>query len=102
VGAVFDGGGYFAVAGCVGLIGAIPFGALIVALGVTISRYRGRPGTKENERLYGLQACSIIVGLLVELVGEPWLLGPGSPIHLVFWMCVGALMCATNSPQRAR
>jgi hypothetical protein len=87
IGAVVDGGGYPAVLASVGLIGAAALALLLRGVALRLREMCTRKGAT----LTHLAAGSLIIGLLVNLVGEPWLLGPGSPVHLIFWMAVGTV-----------
>jgi len=91
VGAVIDGGGYPAVLGSVGLVGTMPFLLAILALAAATWSTLSARGHSVR-RLYAGECASVAAGLLVNLWGEPWLLGPGNPVHLIFWVCIGGLI----------
>ncbi|WP_103028983.1 O-antigen ligase family protein [Salinibacter altiplanensis] len=91
VGSVRDGSGYFGVLESVGIVGLSLYFVLygVVARNLwrlTMQRelMKGRPGWRLA--LYG---GVLFLGFAVNAAGEPWLLGPGSFPHIVFWWALG-------------
>ena len=94
VGSVTDGGGYFALLGSVGGIGAGAFLLIVSYAGWQAWRLVRRSRFLLQGAPYLYQAAAVALGLSVALIGEPWLLGPGSPLQIAFWLAVGALVTA--------
>jgi O-antigen ligase len=92
VGSVRDGSGYFGVLESIGVVG---LGLFFVLYGVVarnlwhLMRQRGRAQDRPGWRL-ALYGGILFLGFAVNAVGEPWLLGPGSFPHIVFWWALGA------------
>lgn len=102
-GSFVDGSGYFGLLASVGVIATGLFlliAALIVVrlyrLGSRLHRHTNMP--PGNRHLMALGG-GCLVALLVQGVGEPWMLGPGSFIHVIYWLSVGACIAATSVPQ---
>ena len=97
-GIVIDGSGYHGLVASVGVIGATFFFGiafwLIVRLfrlgGVLIKRKNQSAGNRELLAVGG--GC--FIALFVQGVGEPWMLGPGSITHVIYWLSVGACISA--------
>ncbi|WP_103019791.1 O-antigen ligase family protein [Salinibacter altiplanensis] len=102
VSSVRDGSGYFGVLESVGVVGV---GMLIAFYGVvawTLGKgvlYRAAAATRWTDWDLALYGISLFFSLAVHTAGEPWMLGPGSFGHLVFWMAVGIIV-ASVSPDR--
>lgn len=105
-GVVLDGSGYQGLLASVGIVGTVMFAS--VALWIVIHLFRRGmllaksknylPGNRELMALGG--GC--LVGLLVQGVGEPWMLGPGSLMHVVYWLSAGACIAAVMFQQVPR
>lgn len=101
---VRDGAGYLAVLESVGWIGTAMF-ALIV-LEVFRAEWRVlRSRSRSAFAPYAHGALAVSIMLLVNLVGEPWILGPGSPTFQLFWLFLAATLhfatLARNDDRRA-
>lgn len=101
VGSLVDGGGYFSVLASLGLIGTAAFGAVLLSLYLRAAALVLRP---YGHPAYALQAGAMVVALSVNLIGEPWAVAPGNPVHLIFWLAGGAMSCAhaPNADRRGR
>ncbi len=105
-GMVVDGSGYHGLLASVGIVGTILF--LSIAFWILVHLFsRGLMLTKNknhlpcNRELMALGGGSFIA-LLVQGIGEPWMLGPGSLMHVVFWMSAGACIAGILYPQVPR
>src|SRR5690606_36420668 len=88
---VRDGSGYFGMLESLGVVGLALFLLFLAIMAREFFRLRKLPA--ENlERAAGLSACVCFWGLAFNHIGEPWLLGPGSPISLVFWLCAAIML----------
>jgi O-antigen ligase len=94
---VRDGSGYFGLLESVGVLGVAAFAAVMLSLAPSARRLRRLPLDDPN-RTAGTCALACLGGLAVNHVGEPWLLGPGSPIQLVFWLCTAAIVALASQP----
>jgi O-antigen ligase len=100
VGSVRDGSGYFGVLESIGVMGLGGLLMLYVAvarnvwhlwqLSVAHSDLR-----THAEWLLGTMGGALFFGFAVNAVGEPWLVGPGSFPHLVFWCALGLHVAGT-------
>lgn len=102
-GMVIDGSGYHGLLASVGGMGAVAFG--LVAFWVLWKlAMRGFLLNKKKD-LYPLNRELMALGgggfiaLLVQGVGEPWMLGPGSLMHVVYWLSVGACIAGITRAQ---
>lgn len=105
-GLVLDGSGYHGMLASVGIVGTALFlsvaGLILVRLfrrGMMLTKQKNYlPGNRELLALGG--GC--FVALLVQGVGEPWMLGPGSFMHVVFWLSAGACIAGITYKQVPR
>lgn len=100
-GSVVDGGGYAGLLASVGILGILPFAAILIAC--YYRTFKMAMARKfEPRHLYAYQACALMIGLSLNLAGEPWILAPGSPVQPVFWLAVGALFSWRPMPRLVR
>jgi len=91
IGSITDGGGYFGLLASVGSMGAAAFLSVLIYAYWQGLRLLRRPDAYLPDYVHLYQGAAIVIGLSVNLVGEPWLMGPGNPVQLVFWLAIGAL-----------
>ncbi|WP_251979804.1 O-antigen ligase family protein [Salinibacter ruber] len=100
VGSVRDGSGYFGVLESVGGMG---LGGILV-LYTAVARnvwHLWQLSVVHNglrtqvEWLLGAMGGALFFGFSVNAIGEPWLVGPGSFPHLVFWCALGIHVAGT-------
>ncbi len=91
VGSVRDGSGYFGVLESIGVVGLISILLLYAAVARNLWTLWIKHTGKYPQPDWMLAAFggSLFLGFAVNAVGEPWLLGPGSFPHLVFWCALG-------------
>jgi hypothetical protein len=53
-----------------------------------------------QDLLAASSAC--VVGLFAQGIGEPWMIGPGSFVHMIYWLCAGASIAAITVYQQDR
>lgn len=92
VGIVRDGTGYFGLLESVGVLGVLPFGILLILAGVRVCQVGLRRGVPAESWLPAMKAGTLFIALSVHHVGEPWLIGPGMVLNLLFWLSLGALI----------
>lgn len=86
---VRDGSGYMGLLESLGILGCTAFGLLIAQLILfELMLLRQRSINPNALTAHGMSAMTAF--LLVNHIGEPWLLGPGSPTFHLFWFFVGA------------
>ncbi|MHB8789325.1 MAG: O-antigen ligase family protein [Desulfobulbaceae bacterium] len=105
-GMVLDGSGYHGLLASVGVVGILMFISVAVWILVRLFR-RGMMLTKQKSYLPGNRELlalggGCLVALLVQGVGEPWMLGPGSLMHVVFWLSAGACIAGIMFQQVSR
>ena len=102
-GMVVDGSGYFGLLASVGAVGTLVF----ISIALWILWFLFKRGVYLNKRK-GYLPCNRelmafggggFVALLVQGVGEPWMLGPGSFMHVVYWLSVGACIAGITKAQ---
>lgn len=99
-GSVRDGSGYFGVLESVGIVG---LGALVALYGVVAWSlqkgiiYRAAAAAQWSDWNLALYGMSLFFSLAVHTAGEPWMLGPGSVGHLVFWLAAGLVVAGVSS-----
>ena len=104
-GMVIDGSGYHGLLASVGAVGIIAF--ISVALWVLWFLLRRGVFLNKRKRYYPCNRELMAYGgggfvaLLVQGVGEPWMLGPGSFMHVVYWLSIGACIAGIIKPQMA-
>ena len=106
-GIAIDGSGYVGLLASVGILGAVGFALPILSiLALLVQEGKKAYGQKslaqyapEHRQLLALSAGPL-VALLVQGVGEPWMLGPGSFMQFIYWLCVGGCLTATGLMQR--
>ena len=100
IGSVVDGGGYFSLLASVGGIGTAAFLLILLYAYRQAFRLCRNPEAHLSRNVHLYQAAAVAIGLSLNLLGEPWAMGPGNPVQLVFWLAVGAL--STMPAPRAR
>lgn len=100
-GIVRDGAGYLGVLEAVGVIGCVGF-AIVFFLVLKRIWAIAKVGNPNDARwTVSMTAFGLFTALAVEHVGEPWLIGPGCLMNLIFWLAVGAILgCSTPIPMR--
>ncbi len=105
VGSVRDGSGYFGVLESIGIVGAAMLGVLYVVVAQNMTRllWHATPGGVEQPaKILALTGVSLFFSLAVHASGEPWLLGPGSFAHLMFWFALGLCIAGMRTPSGNR
>lgn len=88
IGSVRDGAGYFALLESVGIVGSAAFALLIFLVGRSVRQLmRMRVYSEAAMLAYACATCSTF--LVINLVGEPWIVGPGNPTYQIFWLYLG-------------
>ncbi len=100
VGSVRDGSGYFGALESIGMVGLWSLLMLYAAvcrnllhlwrMSVRHDELRAR-----TEWLLAMLGGALFFGFSVNATGEPWLIGPGSFPHLVFWCALGIHIAGT-------
>ncbi|MCS4142565.1 O-antigen ligase family protein [Salinibacter ruber] len=96
--AVRDGSGYLGLLESVGAIGTL---ALLFLYGV-LTRYiwdgiwAWRAGRRDVRVWVLLTGGTFVAALAVHAGGEPWIIGPGSFMHVFFWASIAAVMAARS------
>lgn len=105
VGAIRDGAGYFGFLESVGLVGALALVALYWALAAALVRL-GRDARAKQQGgaawLTAMRGGSLFFALSLNAVGEPWILGPGSLPHLLFWFGAGLFVVGQAGSLQAK
>lgn len=105
IGSVRDASGYFGVLESVGMVGLSMLVALYAVVAATLWRTLTMLKQPEEQprRMLTIAGASLFFSLVVHAGGEPWLLGPGSFMHLIFWlslgMCVAGLVARRPAPE---
>lgn len=86
---VRDGSGYLGFLESLGILGCTAFGILVFQLALfELVLLKQRIINPNALTAHGMTAMTGF--LLVNHIGEPWLLGPGSPTFHLFWFFMGA------------
>ncbi|MBI1785927.1 O-antigen ligase family protein [Candidatus Sumerlaeota bacterium] len=83
-GTIRDGAGYMGMLESVGILGCASFALIIFQIGMRV-RLVFQKKITSNEALLSYVAFAQVVFLLINLIGEPWILGPGNPTFHLFW-----------------
>jgi len=93
-----DGSGYLGLLESVGVVGAFALVWLYWVLGAYI--WRGiRAWRRGHRTVYTwilLVSGAALVTLAIQGGGEPWIIGPGSFMHVFFWLSIAALVAARS------
>lgn len=105
IGTIRDGSGYFGFLESVGLLGGVALLGLYWACGAAFVRLgrdtqAKRPG--DSSWLKVMRGGSLVFALALNAVGEPWILGPGSLPHLLFWFGIGLFLVGQAGCLRTR
>ncbi|MCB2156903.1 O-antigen ligase family protein [bacterium] len=95
-----DGSGYFGLLESLGWTGMVLFSAFVLAM-IGPFRRLSRLPADSLVRAGGLAACVCFAALVLNQVGEPWLLGPGSPMNLIFWLTSAAALVLASGAHPA-
>ncbi len=100
VGSVRDGSGYFGVLESIGVIGLGGLLVLYAVVGRNLWRLWRLTVEYADVRktpawILAMLGGSLFFGFAVNAAGEPWLVGPGSFPHLVFWCALGFHVAGT-------
>ncbi len=96
--AVRDGSGYLGLLESVGAIGALA----LLFLYAVLARYTWngiqawRTGQRDVRVWVLLTAGTFVAALAIHAGGEPWIIGPGSFMHVFFWASIAAVMAARS------
>ncbi|MBI5155581.1 O-antigen ligase family protein [Candidatus Poribacteria bacterium] len=92
-----DASGYFGLLESLGAVGLVLFGCYLLSMIGCYRRLSALP-PESLPRAGGLSALVCHGALAVNHFGEPWLLGPGSVIFLVFWLTGAAALAVAYNP----
>ncbi|WP_263818888.1 O-antigen ligase family protein [Salinibacter sp.] len=96
VGSVRDGSGYFGVLESVGVVGVLGLLTLYAVVARNLWHLWAHwGGHRRPDWILAMLGGSLFFGFAVNAVGEPWLLGPGSFPHIVFWCALGLHVAGT-------
>lgn len=104
-GTIIDGSGYHGLLASVGIIGTSLFLAIALAIIFRLVR-RGLYLASHKNYAYGHRdiialGAGCFVALLTQGVGEPWMIGPGSLMHVIYWLSVGACLSSLSAKPSA-
>ena len=97
-----DGSGYHGLLASVGVIGCVGFGFHLLVLLLTEFKHRKRrfsvlPDTDpQNGRWLFSTGAGLSAGMLVQGVGEPWMIGIGSVMTFAYLLSLGALLSSLS------
>lgn len=106
-GLVVDGSGYLGLLASVGIIGTFLFACIALWILLGLFKWARIFGTRKkhylpfNRELLALGGGSFSA-LLVQGIGEPWMLGPGSLMHVIYWVAAGACIAGFTYQQVPR
>ncbi len=95
IGSVRDGSGYMGMLESVGALGVIAFVLVIIQVSLKEKRLITRRITSDSA-VMAHAAFAQIAFLLLNLIGEVWILGPGNPTFQLFWFYLGATVYFSN------